>query len=97
MRLDTPSSHPIQPGEELVLIAQSDGFNVAGKTLESLPSGCRVRTLDECHADHWGRSSLEAAEAMAGVLDVMERGESRPEPAGDSPASRYLRKFLREA
>ena len=97
VRLDTPSPIPIQPGEELVLIAQSDGFNASGKALESLPSGCRVRTLDECPADHWGRSLLEAAEAMAGVVDVMERGESRPEPVGDSPASRYLRKFLREA
>ena len=97
MRLDTPSPLPIQPGEELVLIAQSDGFNAAGKALESLPSGCRVRTLDECPADHWGRSLLEAAEAMAGVLDVMERGKSRPEPASEFPASRYLRQFLREA
>ena len=34
---------------------------------------------------------------MTGVLDVMERGASRPEPACDSPASRYLRKFLRDA
>ena len=97
VRLDTPSPLPTQPGEELVLIAQSDGFNASGKALESLPSGRRVRTLDECPADHWGRSLLEAAEAMAGVLDVMQRGESRPEPAGDSPASRYLRQFLREA
>ena len=97
VRLDTPSPLPIQPGEELVLIAQSDGFKAAGKALESLPSGCRMRTLDECPADHWGRSLLEAAEAMAGVLDVMERGESRPEPASEFPASRYLRQFLREA
>ena len=96
-RLDTPSPLPIQPGEELVLIAQSDGFNASGKALESLPSGCRGRTLDECPADHWGWSLLEAAEAMAGVLDAMERGGTRPEPAGDSPASRYLRQFLREA
>ena len=34
---------------------------------------------------------------MAGVLDIMDRSASRPEPACDSPASRYLRKFLREA
>ena len=56
-----------------------------------------MRTLDECPADHSGRSLLEAAEAMAGVLDVMERGASHREPARDSPASRYLRQFLREA
>ena len=97
VRPDTRSPLPIPPGEELVLVAQSDGFNASGKALESLPSRCRVRTLDQCPADHWGWSLLEAAEAMAGVLDVMERGETRPEPAGDSPASRYLRQFLREA
>ena len=34
---------------------------------------------------------------MAGVLKVMDRSASRPEPAGDSRASRYLRQFLREA
>ena len=92
VRLDTPSPLPIEPGEDLVLIAQTDGFNAAGKA-----HGCRIRTLDECPAEHWSRSLLEAADAMAGVLDVMERGASRPEPAGDSPASRYLREFLREA
>ena len=92
VRLDTPSPLPIEPGEELILIAQTDRFNAAGKA-----HGCRIRTLDECPAEHWSRSLLEAADAMAGVLDVMERGASRPEPAGDSPASRYLREFLREA
>ena len=30
VRLDTPSPLPIQPGEELVLIAQSNGFNASG-------------------------------------------------------------------
>ena len=97
VRTDTPSPLPIHPGEELVLIAQGEGVNASGKALDSLPSRCRMRTLYGCPADHWGWSLLEAAEAMAGVLDVMERGETRPEPAGDSPASRYLRKFLRDA
>ena len=40
---------------------------------------------------------LEAAEAMAGVREAMAHGASRPEPEGDSTASRYLREFLREA
>ena len=96
-RLDTPAPLPIQPGEELLLVARSEGFNASGKALESLPSGCRVRTLDELPGDHWGWSLLQAADAMAGVLDVMDRSASRPEPAGDSRASRYLRQFLREA
>ena len=97
VRRDTAPPRPIRPGEELLLVAQTDGFNASGKALGGIVPGCRIRTLDECPADHWGWSLLEAAEAMAGVLDVMERGASRPEPAGDSPASRYLREFLREA
>ena len=97
VRLDTPPAVPIHPGEELVLVAHSDGFNVSGKALGSIAPGCRIRTLDECPAEHWGWSLLEAVEAMAGVLDVMERDASRREPADDSPPSRYLRQFLREA
>ena len=34
---------------------------------------------------------------MAGVLEAMAHGASRPEHEGDSSAARYLREFLREA
>ena len=94
VRLDTPA--PIQPGEELVLIAQTDGFDPSDAPRRVAP-GCRIRTLDECPAEHWSRSLLEAADAMAGVIDVMECGASRPEPAGESTASQYLLQFLRDA
>ena len=95
--LDTPAPQPIQPGEELVLFAHSDGFNVSGKALGSIAPGCRIRTLDACSAEHWGWSWHQAVEAMAGVCEAMARGASRPEPAVDSTASQYLRQFLREA
>ena len=95
--LDTPAPRPVQPGEELVLLAHSDGFNVSGKALGSIAPGCRIRTLDECPAEHWGWSWHQAVEAMAGVCEAMARGASHPEPAGNSTASRYLRQFLREA
>ena len=97
VRLDTPAPRPIQPGEELVLLAQSKGFNASGKALGSIAPGCRIRTLDECPAEHWGWSWNQAVEAMAGVCEAMARGASHPEPVGNSTASRYLRQFLREA
>ena len=97
VRSDTPRPLPIQAGEELVVVAQSDGFNASGKAVGSLPPGCRVRTLDECPGEHWIWSLNRAAEAMAGVLDAMALGAPRPEPAGDATASRYLRQFLHEA
>ena len=97
VRLDRPAPQPIQPGEELVLLAHSDGFNVSGKALGSIAPGCRIRTLDECPTEHWGWSWHQAVEAMAGVCEAMARGASRPERAVESTASRYLRQFLREA
>ena len=97
VRIDTPPLRPIQPGEELVLLAQTDGFNASGKALGSIAPECRIRTLDECPAEHWGWSWHQAVEAMAGVCETMARGASHPEPEGNSTASRYLRQFLREA
>ena len=97
VRIDTPALRPIQPGEELVLLAHSEGFNASGKALGSIAPGCRIRTLDECPAEHWGWSWHQAVEAMAGVCETMARGASHPEPEGNSSASRYLRQFLREA
>ena len=94
---DAPPPLPIQPGEELLLVAHSDGFDPMEKVLQSIVPGSQVRTLHEWPAGHWSWSLLEAAEAMAGVREAMAHGASRPEPEGDSTASRYLREFLREA
>ena len=96
-RSEFNSPHPIQPGEELVLVAQSDGFDALGKALRSLPTGCEVHTLHELPDGHWGWSIVEAAKTMANVHQAMSNSGSRPESEGDSTASRYLRQFLREA
>ena len=97
VRLDTPAPQPIQPGEELVLLAHSDGFNASGKALRNIAPRCRIRTLDECPAEHWGRSWHQAVDAMAGVHEAMARSASRPESAVESTASRYVRQFLCES
>ena len=92
----TPAPLPIQPGEELLLVARSDGFGPLAEVLESIAPGCRVRALDEWPAGHWSWSMLKAAQAMAGVREAMAHDGSRREPAGDPTASRYLRQFLHE-
>ena len=97
VRLDTLPPLPIQPGEEMLLVARSEGFDGLEKALQSIAPGCRVRTRDEYPVGHWSGSWHQAAEAMAGVCKAMAHGASHPEPAGDSTASRYLRQFLREA
>ena len=94
---ETASPQPLRTGEELVLVAKSDGFNASGKALRSLPAGCELRTLHELPEGHWGWSVVEAAKTMANVHAAMARGASRPETDPDSTASRYLRQFLREA
>ena len=97
VRLDAPPPLPIQPGEELLLVAHSEGSGPLLEAFQSIAPGCRVRTLDECPAEHWSWSWHQAADAMAGVREAMARGASHPEPGGDSTASRFLRQFLREA
>ena len=87
---------PIQPGEELVLVAQSDGFDATGKSIRCLPAGCEVRALHELPDGHWGWSAVEAAKTMAKVHEALTRGAPRQRAGGDSTASQYLRKFLRE-
>lgn len=96
VRRDARAPCPIQPGEELLEVARSDG---AGPLVEALEmySGCRTRTLDECPAGHWGWAWHHAAQTMVNVLKAIPRGSSRPKPTGDSPASRYLRQLLRDA
>ena len=96
-RSQSDSPHPIQPGEELVLVAHSDPFDALGKAFRSLPAGCEVRALQELADGHWGWSAVEAAKTMAGVHKDLARSASRPSTGGDSTASRYLRQFLREA
>ena len=93
---ETASPQPLRAGEELVLVAKSDGFNASGKLWQGLPES-RIQTLDELPNGHWGRSLVEAAKTIAEVHEAMERGASRPETEGDCTASRYLRQFLREA
>ena len=93
---NTPAPVPIQPGEELLLVAKSDGFGQLAEVLENIAPGCRVRALDEWPTGHWSWSMLQAAEAMAGVREAVAHRASRPEPAGDFTASRYLRQFLHE-
>ena len=94
--VERASPQPLRTGEELVLVAKSDGFNASGHARQGLP-GCRIRTLDEMPDGHWGWSLVEAAKTMAGVHEAMARGVSRPQTEGDSTASQYLRQFLREA
>ena len=96
VRLDTPSPLPLQPGEDLLLVAHSDGSGPFEDALQSIAPGCRIRTLDECPAEHWGWSLIEAAEAMAGVSEAMASGTSNAEPEGNSTASCYLRELLRQ-
>ena len=96
VRRDARAPCPIQPGEELVVVARSDGSGPLAEALE-MYSGCRTRTLDECPAGHWGWAWHQAAQTMLNVLKAIPRGSSRPKPTGDSPASRYLRQFLRDA
>ena len=97
VQCDAPAPLPIQPGEELLLVAHSDGFDAMGEVLQSIAPGSRVGALDEWPAGHWSWSLLQAAETMAGVREAKAGGAARSEPEGDSTASRYLRQFLREA
>ena len=97
VRGDRTPPPPIQPGEELLLVARSDGFEGSEDALRSIAPGCRVRTLDECPEGHWGWSLHRAAKAMVGVHEAMARGRARPQSEADSNASRYLRQLLREA
>ena len=78
VRGDRTPQPPIQPGEELLLVARSDGFEGSEDALRSIAPGCRVRTLDECPAGHWGWSLHRAAKAMVGVHEAMGRGRARP-------------------
>ena len=93
---ETASPQPLRAGEELVLVAKSDGFNASGKVRQGLPE-CRIRTLDELPEGHWGWSLVEAAKTVAGVHEATDLGVPKPKAEGDSTASRYLRQFLREA
>ena len=93
---NTAAPLPIQPDEELLLVAKSDGFGPLAEVLESIAPGSRVRALGEWPTGHWSWSMLQAAEAVAGVREAMAHRASRPAPAGASTASRYLRQFLRE-
>ena len=96
VRRDAPRTRPVGPGEELVLVAQSAGLDPA-RAARGVGPRSRLRALEECPDGHWGWSIVDAAQAMAGVLESMAHGASRPEPGGDSSAARYLREFLREA
>ena len=93
---NAPAALSIQPDEELLLVAKSDGLGPLTEVLESIAPGSRVRALGEWPTGHWSWSMLQAAEAVAGVREAMAHRASRPEPAGPSTASRYLRQFLRE-
>ena len=84
---------PVQPGEELLLVASSEESEPLVEAVE-MYTGCRVGTLDEYPAGHWSHSWHQAAKTMAGVFEAVARGASRPESAGDPSASRYLRQFL---
>lgn len=91
-----PRPCAIGPGEELVLVARSNGFDVE-RALRGVAPRCPVRTPDQCPPGHWLWSFVEANEAMAGVLKAMARGAPRPTPEGDLAAARYLRQLLRKA
>ena len=90
---DAPRARPVGPGEELVLVAQSAGFNPA-RAARGLRTPDPAPNARSVPGWHWGWSIVEAAQAMAGVLEAMAHRASRPEPEGESRAARYLREFL---
>ena len=87
---------PIDTGEELLLVARSDGSGPLVEAVQTF-TRCRIRTLDEWPGGHWSRSWHQAGQAMAGVLEAIARGPSRPKREGDRSAARFLRQLLRKA
>ena len=97
VRPGLPAPVPLQPGEELILIAKTDDSDALQEAIRQLMPGCTIRTPDECPDGHWFSSVLVAAKAMAQVRRAMGRGTARPTHAGNPGAAQYLRRFLHEA
>ena len=92
-----PAPVPIQPGEELILVAQSANSGPLIEAIQQWAPGCIIRSPDECPPGHWLWSLVKAAQVMAAALKAMERGVARPAAAGNPTAAQYLRRFLGKA